>query len=50
MEVVGEVSRAGQDSPVFAYFRQHYAHFFPPPGHLHHTTFVRKAANLWALK
>jgi hypothetical protein len=50
MEVVGEYLGLAQDSALFAYFRQHYAHFFPALRHLHRTTFVRQAANLWALK
>jgi hypothetical protein len=28
---------------------RHYAHFFPTLTCLHRTTFVRQAANLWAL-
>jgi hypothetical protein len=50
MEVVGEYLGLVQDSAVFAYFRQHYAHFFPALARLHRTTFVRQAANLWQLK
>jgi hypothetical protein len=50
MEVVGEYLGLAQDSALFAYFRQHYAHFFPAMSHLHRTTFVRQAANLWRLK
>jgi Transposase DDE domain len=50
MEVVGEYLGLAQDSALFAYFRRHYAHFFPAPRALHRTTFVRQAANLWRLK
>jgi hypothetical protein len=50
MEVVGEYLGLIQDSSLFAYFRQHYAHFFPALARLHRTTFVRQAANLWRLK
>jgi hypothetical protein len=50
MEVVGEYLGLVQDSAVFAYFRQHYVHFFPALARLHRTTFVRQAANLWQLK
>lgn len=50
MEVVGEYLGLEQDSALFAYFRQHYAHFFPALRTLHRTTFVRQAANLWRLK
>ena len=50
MEVVGEYLGLEQDSALFAYFRRHYAHFFPALHRLHRTTFVRQAANLWRLK
>jgi hypothetical protein len=50
MEVVGEYLGLAQDSALFAYFRHHYAHFFPALSRLHRTTFVRQAANLWRLK
>lgn len=50
MEVVGEYLGLAQDSALFAYFRRHYAHFFPALAHVHRTTCVRQAANLWRLK
>jgi hypothetical protein len=50
MELVGEYLGLDQDAKIFSYFRRHYAHFFPPLRHLHRTTFVRQAANLWQLK
>ncbi len=50
MEIVGEYLGLGQDAALFAYFRRHYAHFFPALRTLHRTTFVRQAANLWRLK
>lgn len=50
MEVVGEYLGLAQDCALFAYFRQHYPHFFPALQHLHRTTFVRQAANLWKVK
>lgn len=50
MEVVGEYLGLEQDSALFAYFRRHYAHFFPALRTLHRTTFIRQAANLWRLK
>jgi hypothetical protein len=50
MEVVGEYLGLEQDSAIVAYFRQHYAHFFPALAHLHRTTFVRQAANLQGMK
>lgn len=50
MEIVGEYLGLEQESALFAYFRHHYAHFFPAVRSLHRTTFVRQAANLWRLK
>ena len=50
MEVVGEYLGLEQDSALFASFRRHYAHFFPPCARLHRTTFVQQAAKLWRLK
>src|SRR5690242_8656521 len=50
MEVVGEYLGLEHETTLFAYFRQHYAHFFPGLRTLHRTTFVRQAANLWRLK
>src|SRR5437879_1377394 len=50
MEVVGEYLGLEQDSALFAYFRHHYAHFFPALRRLQRTTFVRQAANLWRVK
>jgi len=50
MEVVGEYLGLEQDTALFAYFRRHYAHFFPSLRTVHRTTFVRQAANLWRLK
>jgi hypothetical protein len=50
MELVGEYLGLDQDAKIFSYFRRHYRHFFPALGHLHRTTFVRQAANLWQAK
>lgn len=50
MEVVGTYLGINQDSQLYDYFRRHYAHFFPAMSRLHRTTFVRQAANLWAVK
>ncbi len=50
MEVVGAYLGLERESALFAYFRQHYSHFFPALRTLHRTTFVRQAANLWRLK
>lgn len=50
MEVVGTYLQLPHEAALFAYFRQHYRHFFPAVGQVHRTTFVRQAANLWKLK
>lgn len=50
MEVVGSYPGLSQDKELFHYFRWHYPHFFPALSDLHRTTFVRQAANLWAIK
>jgi hypothetical protein len=48
MEICGEYFKLATDKDLFAYFRTHYAHFFP---HLRERTlFVRQAANLWHVK
>lgn len=50
MEVVGTYLGLSQDKALFTYFRRHWTPFFPALAHLHRTTFVRQAANLWAVK
>lgn len=50
VEVVGEHLGLDTDAEVFAYFRRHYAHFFPALRRVHRTTFARQAANLWRVK
>jgi len=50
MELVGTYLGLSQDQEVFDYFRRHYAHFFPAMAQVARTTFVRQAANLWAVK
>src|SRR5215203_4971726 len=50
IEVVGEFLGIDEDTELFAYFRRHYAHFFPNLRRVHRTTFARQAANLWKLK
>lgn len=48
LEICGEYFKLATDKDLFAYFRTHYAHFFP---HLRERTlFVRQAANLWQVK
>lgn len=50
IEVVGEFLGMDEDTELFAYFRRHYAHFFPNLLRVHRTTFARQAANLWKVK
>jgi Transposase DDE domain len=50
LEVVGEFLGLDQDTAIYRYFRWHYGHFFPALRRVHRTTFVRQAANLWAVK
>lgn len=50
MEVVGAYLGMEQDTALFAYFRRHYAHFFPALRQVHRTTLTRQAANLWRVK
>jgi hypothetical protein len=48
MEIVGEVLGHDGDKAIWAYFRRHWAAWFPGLGD--RTTFVRQAANLWRIK
>ena len=50
IEVVGEFLGLDEDTELFAYFRRHYAHFFPNLRFVHRTTFSRQAANLWKVE
>jgi hypothetical protein len=50
IEVVGSYLGLSQDQALFDYFRRHYTHFFPALAQVHRTTWVRQAANLWAVK
>jgi hypothetical protein len=50
MEVVGSYLGISQDEALLAFFQEHYPHFFPSLSRLHRSTFVRQAANLWAVK
>lgn len=50
IEVIGEYLGLDQDQQLFDYFRRHWGHFFPALRSVHRTTFVRQAANLWAIK
>lgn len=48
MEIVGEVLGLDTDKQIWRYFRQHWSAWFPRLGV--RSTFVRQAANLWAVK
>jgi hypothetical protein len=48
MEICGEYFKFSTDKDLFAYFRTHYAHFFPQL--TDRSLFVRQAANLWQVK
>lgn len=47
MELVGEGLGLDQDRALVRFFRQYHLAEFPALAHLHRTTFVRQAANLW---
>ena len=50
MELVGTYLGLAQDQKIFDYFRRHYVHFFPSMAQITRTTWLRQAANLWAVK
>ncbi len=50
IELVGEFLGIDEDTELFAYFRRHYAHFFPNLRRVHRTTYTRQAANLCKAK
>jgi hypothetical protein len=50
IELVGEFLGFDQDARLFWYFRRHHADAFPGLRRVHRTTFLRQAANLWAVK
>jgi hypothetical protein len=50
IECVGEFLGIDTDSGLYAYFRRHWADWFPGLRRVHRTSFVRQAANLWAVK
>jgi hypothetical protein len=50
IELVGEFLGFDQDAQLFWYFRRHHADAFPNLRRIHRTTFLRQAANLWAVK
>jgi hypothetical protein len=38
------------DEGLYEHFRRHYGEWFPALREVHRTTFLRQAANLWAVK
>jgi hypothetical protein len=50
IEVVGEFLGIDTDKGLYEFFRRHYLEWFPALGQIHRTTFVRQAADLWAVK
>ena len=47
MEIVGESKGLDMDKNIHSYFRDHWQSLFPKLGN--RTTFLRQAANLWAV-
>jgi hypothetical protein len=50
IECVGEFLGIDTDKGLYEYFRRSWGDWFPALGRIHRTTFVRQAANLWAVK
>lgn len=50
MEVAGEFLGHETDAGIYRYFRRHHRALFPGIAAVHRTTFLRQAANLWAVK
>jgi hypothetical protein len=50
IECVGKFLGIDTDKGLYEHFRRHWAAWFPALGQVHRTTFVRQAANLWAVK
>ncbi len=50
IEIVGEFLGIDSEKDLYAYFRRHYAEWFPALAEVHRTTFTRQAANLWVVK
>jgi hypothetical protein len=50
IETVGEFLGLDTDQALHTYFRRHFGHLFPRLRTVHRTTFLRQAANLWAVK
>jgi hypothetical protein len=50
IEVVGKFLGIDTDEGLYEHFRRHYGEWFPALKRVHRTTFLRQAANLWAVK
>ena len=50
IECVGEFLGIDTDKGLYEHFRRNWGDWFPALGRVHRTTFVRQAANLWAVK
>src|SRR5215208_7378356 len=50
IECVGEFWGIDTDKGLYEHFRCHWGDWFPALGRIDRTTFVRQAANLWAVK
>ena len=50
VEITGEFLGLDTDQALHAYFRRHFGHLVPGLRTVHRTTFLRQAANLWAVK
>ena len=50
VEIVGEFLGLDTDRALHAPFGRHFGHLFPALRTVHRTTFLRQAANLWAVK
>jgi hypothetical protein len=50
MEIVGEFLGIDAEKDLYAYFKRHYAEWFPALRGVHRTTFTRQMANLWVAK
>jgi hypothetical protein len=50
IECVGEFLGIDTDKGLYEHFCRHWGDWFPALGRIHRTTFVRQAANLWAVK
>jgi len=50
MEIVGEYLGIDTEKGLYAYFRNHYAEWFPALQEVHRTTVTRQMANLWVAK